>query len=177
MKRKSSILLLGLVLLFGLGGSALAASPYAPGNAGSFFAFGEYSPYMQWDENNSYPAAGVGYALTDSLALGVQGRLADGGLVPGAFVTAAFGPLAAGAEYWSKDGNYCLKATGLFNLSLGPVKLGVGGGMLHADEGDAKFVEVAGKTGFGKLGVYGAYDYYIDGPESQVLKAGVTYAF
>jgi hypothetical protein len=132
MKKIIILTVLALILLFSLGGQALAAPP-AQGGEG-ILVFAEYgtSNLLYWPTPDYDKVVGVGYAfgLGD---VGVQVVLPPAGspdqLLYGAFVGLNLGPVAVNADtLYSQAGNYYGDVAAALLVNLKVVKLGLGAG-------------------------------------------------
>ena len=123
MKRILVSLVLSLVLVLAIGGSALAA-PVTVGEAGSFSVFGEYG--MTFDAEGAL-SVGAGYTISDSIAVGILAQLDDVTFI-GGYATLSLGSIVVNAEVLTYSPITWGTVRALYIFDLDTFQLGAGAG-------------------------------------------------
>ncbi|MGE5551897.1 MAG: hypothetical protein ACM3ZC_15395 [Bacteroidota bacterium] len=174
MRKILVVLFLTVAMVFAIGGLTIAA-PVTAGEAGSVFAFGEYAPGILFAPVNCF-TVGVGYSVSDSLALGTEVQLIEGEMLFGGFAGLSLDAISVNGEFLYFDSTILGKVAGLYSFDLDPVKVGVGGGAFLLPGESAFFLEGSASMAAGdNLSIYGSLDYIFDAWTT--FKAGAVISF
>jgi len=162
-------LVLVLTLVFGIAGTALAA-PLSTGSEGQFFVYGELADTI------GYAVLGIGYNVTDQLAIG--GFYSWGLTVDafGVFAQVKLDPiLVKGEVVFSGLGTFG-QVTGLYLLDLDPFTLGLGGGLYFEPGLSDFYVDVEASLALSEsFSLFGAVQYsFVSG---FYYEAGISVVF
>ncbi|MGE5529949.1 MAG: hypothetical protein ACM3X6_12520 [Patescibacteria group bacterium] len=170
---------LALVLVFAFAGTAMAA-PFEVDEAGEFFIFGDYSYYSGGPSSDF--TLGLGYALTDKLAVGVQYMTDIFNTWPyafGAFAVLDLHPIVIRGEYMYfplapfSYGN----ASVLYTFDVKALTFGLGVGASFYPWDTDFYIEAMASVDLGKdFSLYGTV-YYVPSQTEHGFVAGVSLAF
>lgn len=160
---------LGLALVFAMESAALAV-PAMGATEGQLVVFAD----RDWEANN----VGAGYGITGGLTLGAAFDMTNE--TYGAFANLALDQGAVQAEAWF-TGITLVTVTGLWNIALDPLVLGIGGGLDHGPGYDDFFLSAAATLSLGEnLALYGAVRYCPGGGmymDPYAFKVGISLGF
>ena len=166
MKYKIGLVLV-LTLVFGIAGTTLAA-PLSTGSEGQVCVYGELADTI------GYAVVGIGYNLTDQLAIG--GFYSWGPDAFGVFAQAKLDPILLKGEVVFMGPFAFGQVTALYLLDLDPFTLGLGGGFYFNPGGTDFYVDVEANLALGeKFSLFGAVRY--DAFSDFYYEAGISVVF
>ena len=169
---------LALLLLFAVGGAALASPPVGA-EEGSFVVFLEYASDAYIYENPHDALVVVGYGITDWLTIGgeVQYHESDWVLY-GIYAALSFDPVYVNLDLlYNLDGPWCFgKLAGGLRFDLDPFALYAGVGVCYGWDDYWVAIEAGADFAIENLTFYGTIDY-APSKEYTTFKVGMSLAF